>query len=334
MQENLLNISTDSKIPLSLQDYARELQKSGIKVIVSSNDIFWNASEFGSMMRMPTFEVGSPTPSELQDVFQKGHPAVVSYLMQRDVNYKANAWLYVCRNKHYRLDDLPPPMRRNVRRGMKELKVEPLTLEQLLAYGGQAYCDTRNRVGLSDGTLKAFRRRFISRANCPAHVFLGAWKGHELAGFLSIGEVDNWVEIEGAFSRNDLLKYRPNDTMMYCALSRYLKERQYRLVSYGLSSIQSESHGDSLHAFKKKVGFEAIPVRRMFVLHPFLRPFANRFTLFAIHTALRLRPSNRLLKKAEGVLSCILGKNEGIIEIDKERQLLKGELQEWKTTRE
>jgi hypothetical protein len=193
-------------------------------------------------------------------------------------------------------------MRRNVRRGLSELRIASLSPDQLLIHGVQAFCDTRKRVGLSDGTLENFHQRFSLRAKCPAHVFLGAWKGDELAAFLSITEVDDWASIEGCFSRTDLLNSRPNDLLMYTALSQYLIEEGRRLVSYGLSSAQAESNAETLHVFKTKVGFQAKPVHRAFVFHPILSPFVGRTTLGIIGFLLHIWPGSRLLKKAEGVL--------------------------------
>jgi hypothetical protein len=104
-----------------------------------------------------------------------------------------------------------------------------------------------------------------------------------------------------------LLSYRPNDTLIYTALYRYLVERRYRVISYGLSSIQAVSNTAGLHRFKTKVGFEARPVHRAFVVHPPLRPLANRFALWGLNTVLRFRPTDRRLKKAGGVLASMLG---------------------------
>jgi hypothetical protein len=92
-------------------------------------------------------------------------------------------------------------------------------------------------------------------------------------------------------SMTALLSYRPNDTLIYTALYRYL--------------VVSNTAG--LHRFKTKVGFEARPVHRAFVVHPPLRPLANRFALWGLNTVLRFRPTDRRLKKAGGVLASMLG---------------------------
>lgn len=154
-----------------------------------------------------------------------------------------------------------------------------VTRDELLVHGMQAFCDTRRRVGLSDGTPEEFYWRFTLWVKCPGHVFVGVRKNRKLATFLSITEVDDWVEIEGCFSMNKFLNLSPNDTLMFAALSHYLVQKKVRLVSYGLSSIQEESKGKGLHFYKVKVGIKAVSVHRVFVFNPLLRPFANRITL-------------------------------------------------------
>jgi hypothetical protein len=291
---------------LSLREYMADLERSGVEVLSGAPGTFWTRHESGAMMRRPTFYVGLPEEKEVQQVLWRGRAGIASYLLEPDEGHPANAWLYICTDQTYALEKLPSPMRRNVRRGLRELRITPLTADQVLAHGVEAFCETRRRVGLSDGTPEEFRRRYTVEAKLPEIAFIGSWKDDQLAAFLSIVEVDDWVEI-GCFSMDALLQYRPNDTLMYTALSHYLVERKCRLVSYGLSSIQAESNAMGLHRFKTKVGFEARPVHRAFVAHPLLRPLVNRATLWTVNAALRLRPADRRLKKAGGVLACMLG---------------------------
>lgn len=292
---------------VSLGQYAAELARHGIPVLPGTGKTLWVRHDAGAMMRVPRFHLGPLASVEALEVPWRGRVAAASYLVPTDNLHPANSYVYVCTDRDYALDKLPVAMRRNVRRGLKELRVAPLTPNELLTSGAQAFFDTRCRVGLSDGTAEEFNRRFSWRSRCPGHTFLGAWRGDQLAAFLSMIEVDDWMEIESCYSMNALLSFRPNDTLMYSALFHYLHERQCSVVCYGLSSIQAENNAAGLYAFKMKVGFEAQPVHRVFALHPLLRPFANRLTLRGMNTALRFWPRGRVLKKAEGMLAYVLG---------------------------
>jgi hypothetical protein len=293
--------------PVSIAEYAVGLARHGIPVVPDTEGTIWVRHDAGAMMRVPRFHLVPPVPREARRIPWRGRVAASSYIQEPDEHHPANACVYICADRTYGLDKLPSAMRRNVRRGTKELKVAWLTPDELLTYGATAFVDTRRRVGVSDGTTEEFAKRFGWRSQCPGHVFLGAWRDEQLAAFLSLIEVEDWVEIESCYSMDALLPWRPNDTLMYSVLFHYLREREYRLVCYGVSSIQAENNAVGLYAFKRKVGFDAPLVHRAFVLHPLLRPFANRVTLWGMNTALRVWPHGRLLKKAEGMLAYMWG---------------------------
>lgn len=290
----------------SMAEYATDLEKVGIRVFPGTSGTIWTTHHSGTLIRRPTFHMEPPAPGEVREILRRARAPVASYLLQPDAGHPANAWLYLCTDQSYALEKLSSVMRRNVRRGMSELTIAPLTAEQLLAHGAAAFCETRRRVGLSDGTPEVFRRGFVPHATLPGRLLLGAWKDGNVAAFLEITAVDDWAEIE-CFSTDGLRQYRPNDTLMYTALEYFLVERGYRVVSYGLSSIHAEGNANGLHRFKTKVGFQAIPVHRAFVLHPLLRPLANRAILWGMKTAAQLRPADNRLKLASGALAYVLG---------------------------
>jgi len=289
-----------------MAEYAADLARSGVRILPGAPGTYWTAYESYAKMRLPTFHLTPPTSQEVQQILWRGRAAIATYLLEPDERHPANAWLYLCTDQTYSLKKLPPAKRRNVRRGLKELTIAPLTFEQLLVHGVHAFCDTRRRVGLSDGTPEEFQRDLTAHAGLPELVFLGAWKEKQLAAYLSIIEVDDWVEIT-CFSMDALLQYRPNDTLIYSALCHYLTERRCRLVCIGLSSIQAESNAAGLHVFKTNIGFQARRGHRAFVTHPLLRPFVNPLTLWGVNTMLRFKPGDRRLRKVRGALASMRG---------------------------
>jgi hypothetical protein len=299
-------IAESKSVTLSWAAYAAALARDGVRTVAGTGNSFWMSYQRGAMMRVPPV-VGAPDDDELARVFWRGRAAIASYLLSPSDRHPPNAFLYICRDHHYSLERLAPPMRRNVRRATAALRIAPLSGEVLLAHGATAFCDTRRRLGLSDGTPAEFARRFGRRARNPAHVTLGAWKDDALAAFLSLTEVEDYAEVEGSFAADAFRAYRPSDALQYTALRHYLVERDVREVSSGLSSIQADSNALGLHRFKCKVGFVAEPVHRAFVPHPLLRPLVRRTTLSLVAAALRARPGDPALKKLAGMLACMLG---------------------------
>jgi len=296
----------------TLAEHVAELRASGVRVCEGRDGTSWVASRDRVAWRLPLFSVAHVEAAEVDHALQRTGALIASYLTEPTFAEPANAWLYVCADDQYSLGMRAPAMRRNVRRAQRELTIRPISSAEVLASGLTAFCDTRRRTGLDDGTVHGFRRSFAlePHTTCAGQSYLGAWRDGHLAAFLTMLHVDDWVEL-GCYSMDSMLRYRPNDALLYAALSHYLTERRCRVVSFGVSSIQASSNAAGLHRFKLKVGFDARPVHRAFVLHPAIRPFATRATMTAAHWAvngmLRVRPRNGALKRFDGMLACMLG---------------------------
>ncbi|HEX3179404.1 MAG TPA: hypothetical protein VHZ49_22200 [Methylomirabilota bacterium] len=293
-----------------LPEYVTAFRAAGLPVFRGSAGCYWVGSAARVVRRVPTIDMSEPSEAEVDEALHVTGALVATFIQEPSDRVPGNAWLYVCRDRGYALRARPSAMQRNVRRALRELRVTELSVGEVLAYGSRAFCDTRRRSELDDGTLQAFRRYFQYGAHRPGRTYLGAWHHGQLAAFLSITQVDDWVEL-GSFSMSSMLRHRPNDALMYCALSRYAADTRCRVVSYGLSSIQLGGKAAGLHRFKLKVGFEAVPVHRAFVLRRSLRPVVRRATLklasAGVNVALQLRPRSARLKTLGGLVACMLG---------------------------
>jgi hypothetical protein len=234
---------------------------------------------------------------------------VLSYVLDVGPDHPANAYLYACVDREFELKRLASSMQRAVRKGNRELALGPISLEQVFAYGEKAFCDMHRRNGIWGADAQQFHRQFRERPVSEGHVYFGAWKGNDLAAFFSVVEVEDWCEIDCSYSRDEYLPQHSNDALMYHVLYHYMRERGFRIVSFGFSSVERTGREAGLHRFKTKVGFSAIPVHRRFAVHPLLSPLVNRATLAAVNLSLRALPRNRVLKKASGLLHCMLDHN-------------------------
>ncbi|MCE7949273.1 MAG: hypothetical protein DYG88_17780 [Chloroflexi bacterium CFX4] len=291
---------------LPLNQHLQYLRPDMRGVLAGAEGTFWVRYERWAMLRLPVFALNAPSAAEVRRVLRG--TCIANYLQTPDEAHPANTVVYLCHNKHYSLEALPSAMRRNVRRGLAQLTIAPLSAQEVMQQGYAAYADTRQRVGLDDYDRQSFEQRFTQRAQSPANTYLGAWHQEKLIAFLSITEVEDWVEFESLFSCTADLVHRPNDTLLYSALRHYLVESPRRVVSYGIRSVQSQSEA-GLHQFKLKVGFEALPVHRAFCVHPLLRPFINPFTHRLLVSMAHRMTTNRVIRKAEGFVSLLLGKH-------------------------
>jgi len=289
--------------PVSLRQYADALGKNNYRIFPAGPERFWVQYEALGYVRVPTFDLDPVLAKQVTGMLWQGWGAVASFILPPDKHHEPNAWLFICRDAHYNLEKLSKNARRDARRAERYLQIEPLEWKTLFDYGLSAYSDTRIRVGLTDGTPDRFKKRFGAFSKNPAHHVLGAWKDDKLAAFMTLVTVDDWVEIEGCFSTNEHRGFCPNDGLGNYVLEHFLAQQKARIVSYGLSSVQEGSGHDGLHAYKTKVGFEAIPVHRAFVFHPFVRPFVNRLTYRGVRLIQSLLPGVRRINKLGGILA-------------------------------
>lgn len=287
---------------ISLTDYFSHWTKDGHRLVRGPSGTTWLRYESFSMMEFPAFSQAPVRRADLLHALWRGPALAVTHLLEPDASHPANACLYLCCDKSYRIEKLTSVGRRDARRANRSLRMAFVDWPTILSEGFTAYSDTRRRVGLSDGTHEHFRRRFTLFSTNPGHVAVGAWKDRTLVAFMTLVIVEDWVEITGTFSTDAHRGLCPNDGLASFVLKHFLAERGFRKVSYGLSSIQEAEVENSLHTFKKKAGFEAEPVHRVFVVHPLLWPLASGVGAHGIRMLRRLFPGSRHIRKACGLI--------------------------------
>lgn len=266
-----------------------------------------------SLEREPIFCLDPPSTQEVRSVLLQSCAPVGTYVLKADGEHPQNAWLYVCRNQEYTLEGLGSSARRDARRALRSFQFEFVDVDTLLQKGLIPYGDSWKRNGLSTGTPAEFQRRFEAERNNPACSIVGAWKGNVLAAFMWLLMVDDWMAI-AAYAANEYLKFCPNNGLIHFAMDYFLAHRKVRCITYGLSSIQEIGKANSLHHFKCRVGFEAVPVHRVFAFHPLVRPLANSVVLRMLRLGVRMRPQSASLRKAAGLLATYLDKHPPLSE--------------------
>lgn len=288
---------------MNFNEYCEQLRVGGFKVLLGSQNTLWVSHERFSMLRQPTFAFHVPSGEETNNVFRQSRAAVLSFVVKPSEAWVANGCHYLCADPEYSLEKLGRGARYDTRRGLSEFEIRFLHQPEVIRLGERAYSDTLTRTGLSAAHREPFEVAF-SRPR-PDRRYLGAMRGSQLAAFLMVTEVDDWVSI-GGYSANEFLPLRPNNGLIYYVLHHYLIERKFRVVDYGLSSIQADSKAEGLHKFKLKMGFEPVAVHRAFVVTPLLRPLINRVSWRLVNGMLKLSPQHPLLKKAEGALRMVM----------------------------
>lgn len=232
---------------------------------------------------------------------------LLTYLLEPTPARPADALVYVCTNPHYSLKALEHRAQGNVKRGLREFEIRPVTLDEVINLGERAFIDTGRRHGWANVSSADFHSYLGTPVTLCGNRYFGAWRENELAAFAGLIEVDDWVEVRVRFSTDASLGFRPNDALLFHILSHYLAERRFRIVSAGTSSIDPAANTPGLHRFKVKMGFQAVPIRRVFCFHPLLRMFVCRPSLALLSAAAKRIGRNPRLMLAEHALKHSLG---------------------------
>ena len=289
----------DAVHPVGLQAYYEDLRAARSAPALGAPGTLWQRHEGLSMARFPPLVMSAPSRSELRSVMWRRHAAVATYLASPTPERPANSVLYLIAREDLPLA-LSPEARRNVRRAESELAFEFVSIHTLRAWGLQAFCETRQRNHLSDGTAAGFERHLVSYDRAGQHI-LAAWHGDDLVAYLALTVVEDLVLV-GSYSATSARRLRPNDGLIHTAVEYFLAGGRCRTMSFGLSSLQGGMDHSGLHRFKLNVGFRPVPVTRTFVLHPILRPLVNRHSVKGVDALLARFPRSRPLRKAGGVL--------------------------------
>jgi hypothetical protein len=218
----------------------------------------------------------------------------------------SKSYLYICTDGEYSWEKLGQSARSHIRRSLGAFEFRFLNQVELLRLGFRAYCDKRARLGLSRTTPESFETEFGRKE--PLGRYIGALKDGRLAAFLVVTEVEDWVSIGPSYSVDEALPLRPNNGLFSYTLHHYLVERKFRLVNDGMANFPITPKVEALHRFKVKMGFEALPVHRAFLVNPLLRPVVNRVSWRLVKGLVRLFPRNAILRKAEFALGVASGR--------------------------
>lgn len=219
----------------------------------------------------------------------------------------ANAYLYLCRTQDYDLDAVSANTRSKIRRGLKRHEIRRIDENLVANEGYECFSDSRSRNRLTPPSRPAFHRFWSHLTPSPFRQIWGAFAQDELVAFFSIQCCKGWADNCLLAVRTSHLKDYAANAICFHVMHELLSgPNRVEGFSFGLSSLQPDSHINTLHRYKLSLGFEAVPVVRAFNLHPLLRPLVNQQTKRAVRIAGRLLPHNSVLRKAQGFIDFLL----------------------------
>lgn len=279
--------------------FAEWLRRQGVKVAVTESS-FWYEAGAKAWQAFPYHCLIEPSEKELRTLLTSQRGVVLRYSTPISAAFGSISYHAVLEEEPYCLEALDRRSRQNVRTGLKNCIIEPVSFERLAKEGWALEMDTSRRQGrrlLTDRTRWEHRCR--AAADLPGFEAWGGFVEGELAASLLSFQMEDCCELISQQCSRRFLSTRVNNALIF-TVSQLLSSRpQNRMVFYTLQSLDAPASVDD---FKFRMGYHARPVRQRVVFHPWAAPFAGSKMTGLVHQLSKRWPENPLLAKAAGML--------------------------------
>jgi hypothetical protein len=181
--------------------------------------------------------------------------------------------MYVCSNRNYDIQALTSQnVRSRTRRGLARCRIEQIDFTYLAQHGHALTAETTLRqMGKMPSTTEAEWHLFCENASrSPDFEAWGAFVEDRLATFIVGMLVEDCYYIHLQKSASDLLKYYPNNALLFTVMKTKLACPEVGYISHGPKAL---AVGKGLDYFKTSMGFEMQPYTDHVVFNPLVKPF-------------------------------------------------------------
>jgi hypothetical protein len=292
--------------------FAESLQRQGHQVFRTASSYWYNHAP-RVLQAFPYHWLIRPAEPELLDLLRENKAICLRYSTPVDAPLGRLSYHVVYENGSYELDALRKVARRDVRKGLRNCSVEPISFKRLADEGWELQLDTWERQQRDpDFSQNTWRTRCLVVADLPGFEAWGALVGRRLAASMTTFHMDGCCYILSQQSHRDYLRACVNNALSFVVVHTMTKRPSIRSTFYGLHSIDAPMTVD---AYKFKMGFTAKPVRQRVVFHPWISPAVNRLSHLLLK---RLRPllgpQSYTLAKGEGMMRFFLEGKRPLIE--------------------
>lgn len=284
-------------------DYSAEaaadlLRSQGRHVIRTESCWWYNVyGQKNIYYSFPPHRLVTPTKAELREIFKQAPKAKALRYLSPSTSAGSDSYLWICR-KPYDLDKIEAKARNQVRQGLRNCQIEPISLGMLQTLGDKANSDSMKRFGIEPKSLK------FGKEMLEAHLYeaWGAFVDGNLASYIVTLRIEDWVFIQIHRSVNEYLGSRPNNALIFSVMQELLSRPEVSTVSYGWEPLIPL---DSLDKFKLAMGSSKFCCKQSIVLAPWLKRAFPPVICRLIEKLSDLRKSNRRLRQIAGACRVI-----------------------------
>ena len=278
--------------------FAEWLRRQGRHVIRTESS-YWFDQGPRVYQAFPYHWVIQPPENELLQFLRQTPAMGLRYSTSLDFPIGHISYHAVYEGNSYGFESLGKWARKNVRRGLKNCSVEPISFERLFEDGWLLQRDTLDRQGRELNLTKDIWHKIcFSAKDLPGFEAWGALIDGGLAASVITFLMDDCIYMLYQQCYREYLTEHVNNALSFVVTQSMISRSEVRSILYGLHSLDAPP---SVDEFKFRMGYTAKPVRQRVVFNPWLKPFFNRGSYALIRGLRNFWPGNPTLAKAEGM---------------------------------
>jgi len=279
--------------------FAEWLRRRGRRVVRTPSS-YWHSEGVRALQAFPYHWTIHPDEGELMHLLRWTKTLSLRYSASADTPLGYISYHGMLDKCPYEIETLGKWARKNVRRGLRNCSVEPISFAELAEKGWGLHCDTLLRQGRGRTlTCKDWSKLCLSAGELPGFEAWGARVQNTLAASVITFILDDCCYLLYQQCRREYLSAHVNNALGFAVTRIMLRKETVRSVFYGLHSLDAPP---SVDEFKFRLGYSAKPVRQRVVFHPLCSPLVNPWTHALLRAARSLHASNSILAKAEGMV--------------------------------
>ena len=284
---------------MNAEVYAEWLRRQGHRVIRTESS-HWHSRGLGVFQAFPYHREIDPPDAELSSLLAEPGLRALRYALPERNPKGCESYAIVFEEAHYDLERMGHRTRKNVRRGLRNCTVKPISFERMVDEGWELRQDTLSRQNRDMGVREeTWRSGYLAAADLPGLQAWGAYVGNDLAAYLVWFQMDDCISIVDQQSHRRYLDLNVNNALTYVITQNALSTAGIRRVFYGVESLDAPAR---VSEFKFHMGYIAKPIRQRVLFGPQIALLANPWSYKLVSTISRLRPADRRFSKAKGML--------------------------------
>lgn len=268
--------------------------------IVRTASSYWHSQGPRVYQAFPYHWVIQPTEEELNQFLRQEKVIGLRYSTNMTDPSGQISYHAILEESSYGFENLGKWARKNVRHGLKNCSVEPISFQRLADEGWLLQLDTLDRQGRNLEIEKSvWQKRCLVAGSLPGFEAWGALVEGKLAASVITFQMDDCAYMLYQQCHREYLAAHVNNALGFVVTETLMKRAGISSILYGLHSLDAPP---SVDEFKFRMGYQAKPVRQRVLFHPWLKPLFNQSTHTVLRKAVQKRPSHAQLAKTEGMM--------------------------------